>query len=95
MLLIALCGLVLTRAKGRLAILTLLGIASLGLMFLAGAFRTGETARAAMIVYPLLVIPVGYCFADREDEYLSATYLLPSLIFGQTLIMQMVGDYFW
>ena len=94
-LLVALCGLVMTRANGRLAVLALLGIATLGFMFLTGAFRTGETARAAMIVYPFLVIPVGYFFANREDEYRSSSYLLPSLIFGQTLIMQMVGDYFW
>ena len=95
MLLIALCGFVLTRANGKLAVLALLGFATLGFMFLTGAFRTGEAARAAMIIYPLLILPVGYFFANRQDEDRSSRYLLGSLVFGQTLIMQMVGDYFW
>jgi len=64
-------------------------------MFLTGAFRTGEIARAAMIIYPLLVLPMGYFIANRQDEDHSSSYLLGSLVFGQTLIAQTVGDYFW
>ena len=94
-LLIGLCGLVMTWAMGRLAVFALVGIATLGFMFLTGAFRTSEIARAAMIIYPLLVLPVGYFFANRQDEDRPSGYLLGSLVFGHMFIMQMAGDCFW
>lgn len=67
---------------------TLAAIAGLLLMFLAGTFRTGETARACLFIYPYLLLAI------RKLEH----GLLPDLILftgAQCLVMQLFGNYFW
>jgi hypothetical protein len=61
---------------------------------LSGAYRTGETTRAAFFVYPFIMISVGYGM-DRELEDGSGYGLLAALVFVQTLLMQLAADYDW
>ena len=59
-------------------------------MLAAGAFKTGETARACLFVMPCVLALV----ASRNLERRHVTLLTLSL-FAQTLIMQLWGDFFW
>jgi hypothetical protein len=68
------------------AVLTLLA------MFGAGAFHTGETARACQFIYPFLMIPVA---AALRDATLRDKTRLAAVVFAQALFMQLLGDYFW
>ena len=77
-----------------LMVLTLLGIVSLLGMFLVGAWRTGETARACMFLYPYLLFPVAYYLQDSESGA-PGRLQLASLVFLQSVGMQMIGDYHW
>jgi hypothetical protein len=66
----------------------LVGAATLLAMFLAGAFRTGETARACLYIYPYFLLAI------RNVE----VYTLRALVLAagfQTIVMQLVGWYFW
>jgi hypothetical protein len=72
----------------------LLAVGSVALLFLSGAFRVGETARACGFVYPFLLLPVaGYL--EREKVASRARSQLAALVFGQTILMQIAGNYFW
>tara|TARA_Y100000814_G_scaffold261746_1_gene213088 strand:- start:57 stop:557 length:501 start_codon:yes stop_codon:yes gene_type:complete len=71
------------------------GILFFILVILTGAFRTGETARALMYIYPLIMISVSNSLStldsfDFEDSkfFLTVTWL-------QTLLMQLFGWYYW
>jgi len=83
-----------TRTLRELLVLTNLGVLTLLAMFLAGTFRTGETARACLFIYPYLMFPVaaflqqGHC---RESDKRTLLWL----VFGQTIAMQTLGGYFW
>jgi len=82
-------------AAGReLLTLTVLGVATLLAMFLTGAFRTGETARACLFLYPLLMFPVAACL-DRRGRGDGSRRNMLCWVFGQTLVMQTFGGYFW
>jgi hypothetical protein len=74
---------------------TIAAAASILLMFLAGVYRTGETARAAMFVYPFVVLPVANLFKERAPSDTPSATLLLILVFAQSLIMQLIGNYFW
>ncbi len=74
--------------------LTLLGLLTLAAMFLSGAMRTGETARACLFIYPYLMLPVA-AYLDRPGRLEAARRLLPWLVFGQTVAMQTVAGYYW
>lgn len=65
---------------------------SLGLLFLTGAFRTGETARACLFLLPLLLLPLAAAPALSEDR---AVQILSLLLLAQALAMQALGNYFW
>ncbi|NIM95799.1 MAG: hypothetical protein GTO18_19030 [Anaerolineales bacterium] len=65
------------------------------LMLLVGVYRTGETARGALYFYPFLIIPVAYALNWRKDFSNREWAVLAILVFAQTLVMQLVGDYFW
>lgn len=68
----------------------LVAVGTLFGLFLMGAYRTGETARACLFLFPFLVLPPGYAplaEADRETLY--------RLVFLQALLMQCFGFYFW
>lgn len=75
--------------------LSWLGVGTLLAMLATGAFKTGETARVCLFLYPYLLFPVALYldrvrfFPRREQITLSA------LVFGQTLYMQLFGVYLW
>ena len=60
----------------------------LACMFLVGAYKTGETARACLYLYPFF-LPVLRSVNDRT------LYLSTVLAGVQTMIMQLCGGYFW
>ncbi len=68
-------------------------IGSLLLVFLTGAYRTGETARGAMFIYPFLMLPAAIELA--RPPVARQYSLLAGLTFAQSLLMQMAGGYFW
>lgn len=74
--------------------LTVLGVLTLLAMFLTGAFRTGETARACLFIYPYLIFPVA-AQLHRHPCGDSQARLLLGLVFGQTLLMQTAAGYYW
>lgn len=61
---------------------------SLLLMFLVGAFKTGETARICLFIYPYIMLVLR----KLEDSTLHAVTIFAGL---QTIIMQTFGGYFW
>jgi hypothetical protein len=65
-----------------------IGIAVLLLMFLTGALKTGETARACSFIYPFLFPLVR----KVNDETLRSITIIAGV---QTVLMQLVGFYFW
>jgi len=73
---------------------TLFGAATLtlGAMFLTGAYRTGETARACLFVWPFLLLPALAAPVDA-DEHDRTTLLWLAL--GQGLLLQFFGRWFW
>jgi hypothetical protein len=58
------------------------------LMLLCGAYRTGETARGALYLYPFVLLWVR----DAREAPLRAAIALAGL---QTALMQLAGSYFW
>lgn len=89
--LLALAGL---RQRGELAQLARLGLLTLLVMFATGAFRTGETARACLFIFPYgLAAVVAALGHEPHDE--RGWYWLAWLVFGQSLLMQLLGSYFW
>lgn len=62
------------------------------LLLLTGAFRTGETARLMMVLLPFMLTPVLLCVQDK-DESMRLSLLM--LVFGQTLLMQLLGHYIY
>ncbi len=67
---------------------SMIGMGVLGLMFLAGAFRTGETARTCLFIYPYLLLLLRHVPIPNLRIAVAAAGI-------QTAIMQLVGDYFW
>ncbi len=63
-------------------------------MLAAGAFKTGETARACLFVMPCVLAVVAPLASSGVLERRHLTLLTVSL-FAQTLIMQLWGDFFW
>jgi len=66
----------------------LAGIISLLLMFLAGAFGTGESARIALFIYPYFILVLG----KLDEPTLRSAAIFAGL---QTIIMQTFAGYFW
>jgi hypothetical protein len=81
------------RLGGNLRLFSL-GIGALLAMFLTGAFRTGETARACLFFYPYLLLPV-VLYLGKINPSESQQRVLLALVFGQGIIMQLFGGYFW
>lgn len=77
-----------------LLVLTLLGCVSLLGMYAAGAWRTGETARACAYIYPYLLFPVGY-YLEKVEVGPSGRLQLAALVFLQSVGMQVFGTYHW
>ncbi|MFL6375354.1 MAG: hypothetical protein ACJ73D_11860 [Pyrinomonadaceae bacterium] len=73
--------------------LSVLGMATLLGMYIVGAFRTGETARACAFIYPFLLFPIAKLL--DSDSTKNARLQLASLVFLQTVLMQSLGTYHW
>lgn len=74
--------------------MTWLAISTLLAMFLTGAFRTGETARICLFIYPYLLFPVATLFKNiRISSEVKNTLLF--LVFFQGILMQIFGFYAW
>lgn len=65
---------------------------TLGAMFLTGAYRTGETARACLFVWPFLLLPALAALMEADEADRKA---LLWLAVGQGLLMQLFGRWFW
>ena len=72
-----------------------LGALTLLAMFLAGSFKTGETARACLFFIPYLVLPVAALAGDGRPLDRARQLDVVCLAMAQTLAMQLVGDFFW
>ena len=92
--LIALKGLREKSPQKQLKLLTWLALSTLAIMLLMGVYRTGETARAVLFIYPYLFIPIAL-YLNSHPISQQERNLLASLVFGQTMIMQLIGNYFW
>lgn len=69
--------------------LPVIAFGSLILMFLTGAYGTGETARACLYIYPFLLLLL--IRVTNIQILLNIAYIA----LFQTFFMQMIGDYFW
>jgi hypothetical protein len=82
------------RKRSEAFVLFASGVFSLAGLFVAGVYHTGETARAAMYIYPFLLVPVAAVLRSvgptRRDKW-----VLAALVFAQTVIMQFIGFYHW
>ncbi|MFC1539193.1 hypothetical protein ACFL6H_07205, partial [Candidatus Latescibacterota bacterium] len=74
--------------RDKITSIFLAGICTLIFIFLLGAFKTGETARACLFIYPFIIIVLR----NLEEETISSITLFAGL---QTIIMQTFGGYFW
>jgi hypothetical protein len=77
-----------------LVVLTWLAIGTILAMFAVGAWRTGETARACVFLYPYLLFPIAYYLDGREMNFRSRISLA-ALVFLQSLGMQLIGNFHW
>lgn len=82
------------RSRSSLFIVSILGIVTLMGMFATGAFRTGETARAAMFIFPYFLFPISLVLTKLNPTR-SERWQLASLVFAHTVLMQLIGNYFY
>ena len=82
-----------TREREPLVIFGFSVLSMLGL-FAGGVYHTGETARGALFLYPFLLIPVA-ALLRATNPSVRQRVLLAAAVFGQALLMQLVGDYWW
>ena len=64
----------------------------LAAVFLSGAYKTGETARACIFVLPALLLPLA---AAPDLAEARTVRRLSLLLAAQALVMQAFGNYFW
>ena len=67
---------------------------SLGLTFLGGMFPFAETARICLFFYPFLVLAIA-SWLDSLKPSAAEERLLLQQAFGQSVVMQLFGFYFW
>lgn len=77
-----------------LNVLTVLAVLTLLAMFVTGAWRTGETARACAFIYPYLLFPVAR-YLERLEVGLRERGQLAALVFLQAIGMQLFGNFHW
>ncbi|ANF52476.1 hypothetical protein A0O34_18990 [Chryseobacterium glaciei] len=65
------------------------GLTALGVMFLTGAYGTGETARACLYIVPFFLL---FLKELNNNRTLKVLYILCLL---QTFGMQLIGNYYW
>ena len=67
---------------------------ALGILFLTGAPKKGETARICMFILPFLLIPV-IAYIQRANMSNRDKGILLLLVFGQAVLMQLFGIWVW
>lgn len=72
----------------------LVALTALALMLLTGIFRVGETARALLFIYAFALLPIAL-YVDKQPLGTNAKTQLATLVFGQAILMQIAGNYFW
>ena len=72
----------------RINLLFASAISSLGLMFLSGAYGTGETARSCLFIVPFFIL----LLKNVRSETFFVIYFLSLL---QAFGMQLIGNFFW
>lgn len=70
-------------------IIPMIAFISLGLMFIMGAYGTGETARACLFIYPYFIL----LLINIKDKQILYNIAYIALI--QTFGMQLIGEYFY
>ncbi|MBN2070492.1 MAG: hypothetical protein JW814_03455 [Candidatus Krumholzibacteriota bacterium] len=83
-----------SREMTRLNVLSIGALLVFILMILAGTYRTGETARICLYLYPYLIFPMAVLPPGSGLSGKTGILLL-SLVFFQSMLMQMTGNYFW
>lgn len=79
---------VLLAFRRKLHPVTLSGVTVLLLMFLTGVFRTGETGRICMLIYPFLFLSLRHL--ERP-----ALRRLIACAGAQSILMQILVEWFW
>ena len=74
--------------------LVLSSLIALGLLFLTGAPKKGETARICMFILPFLLIPV-ITYIQRTNMSRRNKIILLALVFGQAVLLQLLGIWVW
>ena len=64
------------------------GLLILLIMFVIGVYRTGETARAAIFIYPYIMMSLVNASSPIVED-------IVILAGSQTAFMQLFGGYFW
>lgn len=77
-----------------LNVLTGLAVLTLLAMFVTGAWRTGETARACAFIYPYLLFPVAR-YLENSEAGMPERGQLAALVFLQAIGMQLFGNFHW
>jgi len=77
-----------------LIVLTALACTAMAAMFVTGAWRTGETARACLYLYPYLLFPVAHYLEDTQTSK-GQRMQLAALVIIQSIGMQVFGNYHW
>lgn len=65
------------------------------IMFLAGVYDTGETARICLFIYPLLLLPIASYINSAENVKMYRKQQVLLVLWIQSTLMQIVGHYFW
>jgi len=73
----------------KLAMLVLL------IMFLTGAYKTGETARACLYIYPLLLLPIAYYLSKKNDFSIHEKRQILFVLWVQSILMQIFLFFSW
>jgi len=72
----------------------LAALIALGLLFLTGAPKKGETARICLFILPFLLIPV-LIYIQKTNMSQRDKIILLVLVFGQTVLLQLIGLWIW
>ncbi len=75
-------------------LLVISAIFALLILFVSGAPNKGETARICMFILPFLLIPVAYNLQKEKYSQIERVKLL-MIVFGQTLLFQLIATWVW
>lgn len=80
--------------NSNLNLLGIIGPITLLFFFLLGVYRTGETARGCLYIYPFFLFPIALYFKNKNPTILTRKKIL-IIVFSQTLFMQLFYFFFW